>query len=184
VISAELLAALAQIEGSGNPIVRTYWRWSFDLQPFEVYRPASSSVGMYQITDGTFAEARHYCIRDHKVVEDGAWNDWKTCWFNALYTRVIPSHAVELTAAYLDRSVAAALQRHHASAAPPERKQELAAVIHLCGAGAGDAYVRRGLKLSEGERCGAHNAHDYVARVSSMRKVFQALDAVSRVVVR
>src|SRR5580698_4814616 len=25
-ISAELLAALAQVEGSGNPLVRTYWR--------------------------------------------------------------------------------------------------------------------------------------------------------------
>jgi hypothetical protein len=71
VISPELLAALAQVEGSGNPIVRTYWRWSFGLRPFEVYRPASSSVGMYQITDGTFAEARHYCIRNHAVVEDG-----------------------------------------------------------------------------------------------------------------
>ncbi len=27
-----------------------------------MYRPASSAVGMYQITDGTFAEARHLCI--------------------------------------------------------------------------------------------------------------------------
>jgi len=41
VISPELLAALAQVEGSGNPVVRTYWRWSFSSKPFEVYRPAS-----------------------------------------------------------------------------------------------------------------------------------------------
>ena len=105
-ISPELLAALAQVEGSGNPVVRTYWRWSFNLKPFDVYRPASSAVGMYQITDGTFAEARRYCIHDHAVAQDGPWNDWQSCWFNRLYTRVIPSHAVELTAAYLDRSVA------------------------------------------------------------------------------
>src|SRR5262249_46540307 len=26
-VSAELLAALAQAEGSGDPIARTYWRW-------------------------------------------------------------------------------------------------------------------------------------------------------------
>src|SRR5581483_7798393 len=58
VMTPELLAALAQVEGSGNPVVRTYWRWSWTLRPFEVYRPASSAVGMYQITDGTFAEAR------------------------------------------------------------------------------------------------------------------------------
>jgi hypothetical protein len=175
-ISPELLAALAQIEGSGNPIIRTYWRWSFNPKPFDVYRPASSSVGMYQITDSTFAEARHYCIRDHSVVEDGAWNDWHSCWFNSLYTRVIPSHSVELTSAYLDRSVSGALQRHHVSSVLPERKLELAAVIHLCGAGAGDAYVRRGLRLTEGERCGDHDARDYVARVNGMRRVFEALE--------
>ena len=58
VMTPELLAALAQIEASGNPVARTYWRWSWRLQPFELYRPASSAVGMYQITDGTFSEAR------------------------------------------------------------------------------------------------------------------------------
>ena len=175
VISPELLAALAQVEGSGNPVVRTYWRWSFNPKPFDVYRPASSAVGMYQITDGTFAEARRYCIHDHAVAEDGPWNDWKSCWFNRLYTRVIPAHAVELTAAYLDRSVANILERHHLKFTTLEHKQELAALIHLCGAGAGDAYVRRGLRLTEGERCGDHTARDYVARVSGMKRVFEGI---------
>jgi hypothetical protein len=176
VITAELLAALAQVEGSGNPIVRTYWRWAFNPRPFEVYRPASSAVGMYQITDGTFAEARRYCIHDHAVAEDGPWNDWKSCWFNRWYTRVIPSHAAELTAAYLDRSVVATLERHRLKFVPLERKQDLAAIIHLCGAGAGEAYVRRGLRLTEGERCGDHNARDYVARVDGMRRVFESIE--------
>ena len=108
-ITPEFLAALAQIEGSGNPIVRTYWRFSLWSQPFEIYRPASSAVGMYQITDGTFAEARRYCIHDHVVVQDGPWNDPHSCWFNSLYARTVPSHAVELTSAYLDRHVARAL---------------------------------------------------------------------------
>ena len=53
------------LEGSGNPVARTYWWWRFSWNPFEVYRPASSAVGMFQITDGTFAEARRYCIHDH-----------------------------------------------------------------------------------------------------------------------
>jgi hypothetical protein len=176
VMSPELLAALAQVEGSGNPIVRTYWRWSFNPKPFDVYRPASSAVGMYQITDGTFAEARRYCIHDHAVVEDGPWNDWKSCWFNRLYTRVVPSHAVELTAAYLDRSVANILDRHHVKFATVDRKRELAAVIHLCGAGAGDAYVRRGLRLLPGERCGDHEARDYVARVNGMIRAFESIE--------
>jgi hypothetical protein len=175
-ISPELLAALAQVEGSGNPVVRTYWRWSFKLRPFEVYRPASSAVGMYQITDGTFAEARRYCIQNHAVAVDGPWNDWQSCWFNGLYTRTIPSHAVELTAAYLDVSVANDLQRHHMQSVSPEHAQELAAVIHLCGAGAGDAYVRRGLRLAQGERCGDHDAGSYVARVKAMQRVFEAIE--------
>jgi hypothetical protein len=176
VISPEFLAALAQVEGSGNPVVRTYWRWSLTPQPFNLYRPASSAVGMYQITDGTFAEARRFCIRDHAVVQDGPWNDWSSCWFNRLYTRVVPSHAVELTSAYLDRAVANALEHHHMNAASLERKQELAAVIHLCGAGAGDAYVRRGLHLTDGQRCGDHEARAYVARVTGMKRVFQSLE--------
>ncbi|HVF18347.1 MAG TPA: hypothetical protein VNA21_15605, partial [Steroidobacteraceae bacterium] len=89
-ITPELLAALAQVEGSGNPIVRTYWRWRLHSDPFEMYRPASSAVGMYQITDGTFEESRRYCVHDHVVVEDGAWNEWRSCWFNSLYTRTVP----------------------------------------------------------------------------------------------
>jgi hypothetical protein len=178
-ISPELLAALAQVEGSGNPVVRTYWRWSFKPKPFDVYRPASSAVGMYQITDGTFAESRRYCIHAHAVAPDGPWDDWQSCWFNRWYTRVIPSHAMELTAAYLDVSVANALQRNHVKSAAPARIQELAAVIHLCGAGAGDAYVRRGLRLTEGERCGDHDARDYVARVNAMERVFQNIEGTS-----
>ncbi len=174
VISAELLAALAQVEGSGNPVARTYWRWSFNAKPFDVYRPATSAVGMYQITDGTFAEARRYCIRNHAVAEDGPWSDWQSCWFNRLYTRVIPSHAIELTAAYLDRRVADILERRHVKSAPLERKQELAAVIHLCGAGAGDAYARRGLRLAQDERCSDHDAGQYIARVNAMRRLFES----------
>lgn len=175
VISPEFLAALAQVEGSGNPIVRTYWRWSWSRKPFDVYRPASSAVGMYQITDGTFAEARRYCIHDHKVVEDGPWSDWQSCWFNSLYTRVVPSHAVELTAAYLDRRVAETLRRQRIRSASLEQKQALAAVIHLCGAGAGNSYARRGLRLTAGQRCGDHDVRGYVSRVNAMKRVFAGL---------
>ena len=178
-ISPELLAALAQVEASGNPIARTYWRWSWRLDLFDVYRPASSAVGMYQITDGTFDEARRYCIHDHEVVEDGPWHDFGSCWFNALYFRVVPSHAVELTSAYLDRAVARTLGRHGIRGATPAQKHRLAALIHLCGAGVGDDYARRGLRLSPGLRCGDHSAGAYVARVENMQRVFTRLAAKS-----
>jgi hypothetical protein len=180
VMTAPLLAAMAQVEGSGNPVARTYWRWSWrTTQPSEVYRPASSAVGMYQITDGTFAEARRYCIHDHVVVQEGRWNDWHSCWFNSLYSRVIPSHAVELTSAYLDHSIATILEHHRMTSTTLAGKQELAAVIHLCGAGAGDDYVRRGFQLSQSQHCGEHEVRAYLARIDAMKTVFERLAAGS-----
>ena len=176
VITADLLAALAQVEGSGNPVVRTYWRWSLRREPFELYRPASSAVGMYQITDGTFAEARRYCIHDHAVVEDGPWNDPDSCWFNSLYTRVVPTHAVELTSAYLDRNIANIRKRLGIANATFQQQQDLAAVIHLCGAGAGEIYARRRFRLNSGQRCGEHDVQVYVARVNAMKRVFARLE--------
>jgi Transglycosylase SLT domain len=176
VMTPDLLAAIAQVEGSGNPVVRTYWRWSWTTtQPFEVYRPASSAVGMYQITDGTFAEARRYCIHDHAVAQDGPWNSWHSCWFNSLYARVVPTHAVELTSAYLDHSVAIILERRRLATATLQHKQQLAAIIHLCGAGAGDDFSRRGFQLLVGQRCGDHDVRTYLARVETMKTVFDQL---------
>jgi hypothetical protein len=70
VISPEFLAALAQIESDGNPVALTYWRWQWSWNPFEIYRPASSALGMFQFTDGAFAEARKFCIRNHEVAAD------------------------------------------------------------------------------------------------------------------
>jgi len=174
-ITPELLAAIAQVEGSGNPVARTYWRWSWSSQPFEIYRPASTAVGMYQITDGTFADARRLCVRDHKVVEQGAWDDWQSCWFNGLYARVVPSHAVELTSAHLDRSVTLTLARHRLKSASLQREQDLAALVHLCGARAGDDYVRRGFRLTDGQRCGDHDARRYLTSIRAMMRVFAGL---------
>lgn len=176
-ITPELLAALAQVEGSGNPVARTYWRWSFTTRPFDVYRPASSAVGMYQFTDGTFDEAREFCIHDHRVVRDGPWHAWRSCWFNVLYTRVVPSHAVELASAYLDVSVARALARHRVAFATLAQRQNAATLMHLCGVGAGDDYVARGFRLTSGQRCGDHLASGYVARVNAMKALFARLAA-------
>jgi Transglycosylase SLT domain len=177
VITPSFLAALAQVEGAGNPVARTYWRWQPTWNPLAVYRPASSAVGMYQITNATFQEAKRYCIHHHVVVEAGPWHDVRSCWFNGLYTRVVPSHAVELTAALLDRSVSNTLRRHRITAATLQQKQDLAAIIHLCGAGAGDVYARRGFRLTPGQRCGDHDARSYLAHIDAMKRQFVRLAA-------
>lgn len=179
VMTPELLAALAQAEGGGNPVARTYWNWRLTWNPLELYQPASSAVGMYQITDGTFQEARRYCIHDHRVVEDGPWNDPDSCWFNSLYTRVLPSHAIQLTAALLDRRVASTTAMRPNGSVTLQQKQNLAAVIHLCGATAGRAYVTRGFRPSPHQRCGSHDVRDYLTRVNTMKQEFTRMAAAS-----
>lgn len=175
-IDAPLLAALAQAEGSGNPIVRTYWRWKLTRRPFEIFRPASSAVGMYQITDGTFAEARRYCIHDHALAEAGPWYSMRSCWFNAWYSRLVPSHAVELTAAHLHLQAARIIEQAQLEAVDRAERQKLTAVIHLCGAAAAARFAQRGLQ-GDGEQCGTHDMASYVSKVTSLERRFARLAA-------
>src|ERR1700723_723359 len=169
-ITPELLAALAQVESSGNPVDRTYWRWRWSFNPFAIYQPASSAVGLFQMTDGAYAEAARSCIRDHAVVDDG-------CGFSSLYIRAIPSHSIELATIYLDRHVTEVLARTGEAKATASQKQDLAAFIHLCGAGPAAAFARRHFQMMAGERCGDHLVAAYVAHVNAMKREFVRLAA-------
>ncbi|KGJ69802.1 transglycosylase SLT domain-containing protein [Bradyrhizobium diazoefficiens] len=169
-ITPELLAALAQVESSGNPVARTYWRWRLSLNPLAIYRPASSAVGLFQMTDPAYAEAARFCVRGNAVTETG-------CGSTFLYIRAIPSHAIELASVYLDRQVAMVLSLAGDVKASREQKQDLAAFIHLCGAGPATAYARRKFQMIAGERCGDHLVAGYVARVNAMKRQFLRLAA-------
>ena len=177
VISPELLAALAQIEGAGNPVARPQWTWRWSRNPFEWYRPASSAVGMFQITDAAFRDAKRYCIHDHAVAEDGPWYDWSSCWFNGLYTRVLPSHAIEMTSALLHRSVVGTLARLKIRDATRLQGEELAAVIHLCGTARGQVFAARGFLPGAGERCGTQDLRSYLVQMNELKPRFAALAA-------
>src|ERR1700678_3827590 len=85
-ITPELLAALAQVESSGNPVDRTYWRWRFSFNPFAIYQPASSAVGLFQMTDPAYSEVARFCNQANAVTDTG-------CGFGP-YIRALPSHAV------------------------------------------------------------------------------------------
>ncbi len=173
VMTSNLLAALAQAEGSGNPVARTYWRVQFtSWNPLEWYQPASSAVGMFQLTNGTFQEAKRYCIHNHVVVEDGPWHDVNSCWFNSLYVRVRPSDAIELTAALLDRQV---MQTVGPQPATLQHKQDLAAIIHLCGASVGREYAKRKYRLLPDQQCGEHDVKDYVTKIAGFKRQFAKL---------
>ena len=169
-ITPELLAALAQVESSGNPVDRTYWRWRWSFNPFAIYQPASSAVGLFQTLDATAAEAARFCIREHAVVDTG-------CGFTSFTIRAIPSHATELASVYLDRNVAAVLARAGHVTASPQQKQDVAAFIHLCGAGPATAFARRNFRMIAGERCGDHLVASYVSRVNAMKREFVRLAA-------
>jgi hypothetical protein len=133
----KLYAALGASLSAGNPVATTYWRWRLIGDPFAIYQPASSAVGMYQMTDAAFAEAEGYCIVHHAVVETG-------CSATALHSRVVPRHATELTAVFLDRNVAAILGYRRKTKISRQQREELAAVIHLCGTGPATAFAQAG----------------------------------------
>jgi hypothetical protein len=169
-LSPELLAALAQVESAGNPIARTYWRWSLTSDPFAVYQPASSAVGMYQMTDAALSQAQGYCIVHHIVVETG-------CSATLLHSRIVPRHATELAAVFLDRNVAAILGHRRKTKISRQQREELAAVIHLCGPGPATSFARRGFRLMPGERCGDHDVAAYLAQINAMKRQFLQLAA-------
>ena len=86
---------------------------------------------------------------------------------------MLPSHAIELTAALLDRQVAQAIGTR--SGATWQKKQDLAAIIHLCGSSAGQAYAARGFKLGPRQRCGDHEVHTYLRKINQAKQQFARL---------
>jgi hypothetical protein len=119
------------------------------------------------MTDPAFAEASRFCIRNHRVVSD--------CWFTSLYFRPLPSHAIELASIYLDRQVAGVLAAAPGTSASPRQRQDLAALIHLCGARPARAFLRRGFRLLPAERCGDHLAALYLGKVNAVAQQFTRL---------
>jgi len=96
-----------------------------------VYRPASSAVGMYQITDGNVCRSKAHCIRDHVVVEDGPWKDWGFVLVQTTCTCGDSRHSIELTSAYLAGPSCARWSTitYQRNAAPEKGARR---VIHLC----------------------------------------------------
>jgi Transglycosylase SLT domain len=174
-VRPQLLAALAHAESQGDPLARTAWQWRLTWNPFTMYTPASSAVGLYQMTDAAFAEGRQLCVHDHRVAHAGAWYDLNACWFPALYLRTVPAHAIEMTSARLHEHLVQALGPERAQRIGVRSRERLAAVIHLCGPARGTAFVRHGFRVAPGETCGTHDLATYLARVEQYTLSFERL---------
>jgi len=179
VLTPDLLGALVQIESAGDPAAHPAWRWRVGWSPLEWYGPASSAVGLLQITDATFADARRYCIHDHRVARVGAVTDLHACWFNAFYTRLLPSHAIEMTSAWLTQATHDLVAARGVPGVKLGSRQDLAAAIHLCGLERGRAFVRHGFRVLPGERCGDHGLAEYLGGVRALAALFRQLERSS-----
>ena len=97
----------------------------------------------------TARSLRHesFASANHAVLTEGPWHDPGSCWFNNLYARTVPSHAIEMTAAYLHQTVIDILADRRMAKASVAQKQKLATVVHLCGAKRGESFAARGFKV-------------------------------------
>jgi hypothetical protein len=58
-----------------------------------------------------------------------------------------------------------------------QQTQDLAAIVHLCGAGPAAVFARSGFQLIPDARCGDHDVAIYLARVTAMKRQFRRLAA-------
>jgi hypothetical protein len=165
IMTPEFLCAMAQVESGGNQFSTPRWRWRVTTDITQIYAPASSAVGLMQFTDDTFKEAKRFCIHDHKVVLQGNFFELDRCWLNFLNTRLSPSDSIEMTSARLHYYIEDILNDYGYSKTSLRNKQELGAVIHLCGVSKGKEFVRNHFRFDTISPCGSHNPAVYYGRI-------------------
>ncbi len=128
---------------------------------------------MYQMTDAAYAEAARYCIRGNAVVDT-------ECGFTGLYTRAVPSHAIDLAAVYLDHNVAAVLAARQTQRQARSRSR-ISPHSSISATQVPSAFVHRGFQMMAGERCGDHLVAAYLAKVKAMKRQFMRLAECSAI---
>ena len=176
VITADFLAALVQVESSGDPLSSPAWRWHWLTSPWGLYGPPSTAVGLLQITEGNFGLARTLCVKAGRVAKEGAWYDPEACKLTILYSRLLGSHSIEMTSAFLHFNVQKIVARLRRPVSLRD-KQKLAAVIHLCGPGKGPAFVRSKFNADALGTCGTQPVGSYVRLAMKYRAQFSQMAA-------
>lgn len=173
-LDAEFLAALAQAESAGNPIATPYWQFSFRQDILSFFQPASSSIGLYQMTYDTFQDAKRFCFIDGTLHIDANSKQLQKCWMNDFRFRFSASDSIHLTSARLHYYTESSIQKYRKKASLRQR-QQTAAIIQLCGPGKGDAFVRSNFSIQQMGRCGSHSVSAYLNRVFKYKATFVSM---------
>jgi hypothetical protein len=151
-IPAELLAAIAQAESSGSPWATP--RWTFNWRPhdvFDLYRPETSAVGLFQFTNGTYERVREHCDGAHSQCPDIGWT---------APTRLSAGESIQRAAQNLHQELLAIAPKNQQAWA------DLAPIVHLCGPGVARRVARSGMPSTL--KCGSHNAKIYLRDIKNM----------------
>lgn len=151
---ADFLAALAHIESNGNPWASPGWRFKINARIFDLYAPATTAVGLYQFLDETFRNA-------------GIGETFSN--------RLSPESSTRIAATYLNRELAKIIYEQKLQKTTNERKQILAAIVHLCGKQKAINFARAGYSWAAIGNCGAHDPQVYTQRVLSLKRTFGQL---------
>ncbi len=175
IMTAEFLGAMAQAESGGNPLVIPQWKWQLTTDITRIYAPASTSAGLFQYTQPTFQDAKRFCIHNHNLATQGEFFSLRSCWFNSMYSRFWPSHAIEMTSARLHYYVKRILRKTGFSKVSVLKQQKLAAIIHLCGVRKGEKFAKSGFSFSAVAKCGSHSSQAYFNRIHRLAKKYKKL---------
>ena len=174
-LSASFLAGLAQTESSGRQWTSSDWIFSLDRGLFKVYAPKSSSFGLMQFTEATFAQAKNLCINSTKVESAKSWYMLDGCWFTFFKTRASASDSIETTAAYLQKLINDQVLLKNKTITA-RNAQRLASIAHLCGASKAKTFIQNNYYLSPQKKCGEHSVSKYVRDVMRNKRVFDTID--------
>ena len=96
-INAKTLASIAQVESAGQWAASPSWQWKITDNWRKVFSPASSALGVMQITKGHQKSVLQHCQTESvksKLCNNTSW--WARLW---------PSHSINLAAIYIDKTI-------------------------------------------------------------------------------
>lgn len=167
-ISPFLIAAIVQHESAGNPLAQTYWKWNWDVNPFKWFAPASSSLGLMQMTSGTWEDAKKFCTLGGEVIrEEGK----KSCW-NFLASRLFPASNIRLASIRYHYYLKKWKESLGVDNLSSKLSRRFISVMHLCGVEKAFKWADKPHLLKK-RRCGGHSVREYLRSIARLERKFR-----------